>query len=424
MKRLVFSGVAVAAILSVYACGSSARNGFEEGDTSPSTPGGGGGNEGGLGGNKDHDSFAGCGASTYQAKALPAAMMFVLDKSGTMAQSGKYASAQAAIAKAIDVDAFDSMHLGLLGYPTQTVTGPACLFNIPVLCGVSGLPQVPLALAGKDKSNASSGVRHDMYQWLVANAPQPGNGDANPTFAALTSAIGALKAWPISGKRILFYITDGGASCASLSTRPGYPDGNGCNDWEQPDTIVKLVKDAHDDPKTSIDTVVVGVPGAATHGEDENVPPYSVRLALSAYAAAGSPSTIPASCTGKTYTQSTTDPTVACHFDMTTGTYSEATLAAAIASIRGQLLGCTYELPTPTGGGEVDRDQVNVRTGNGMGTMDQYRRKDSSNDCAKDGCWDYTPDGKIELIGKACTDVKSAQDAKVEIIVGCKTVVR
>ena len=423
MKRVGVLGLCFVVGVSIWACASSERSGYAD-STSPTPPIGGGDSEGGLGKSDGSGGFAGCGTSTYQAKALPAAMMFVLDKSGTMAASGKYASAQAAIAQAIDVDAFDSMYLGLLGYPTSNETGPACLFNLQVLCGVSGLPQVPLGLAGKNKSSASSGTRHDIYQWLVANAPQPGNGDGNPTYAALTSAIGALKAWPVTGKRILFYITDGGASCASLSSRPGYPDGNGCNDWEQPDTIISLVKAAHDDAATSIDTVVVGVPGADSHGQDSNVPPYSVRLALSAYAAAGSPSTIPASCTGKTYTQSTTDPSVACHFDMTTGTYSAATLAAAIASIRGALLGCVFDLPTPDGGARVDRDSVNVRTGNAMATMDLYRRKDASNACATDGCWDYTPDGKLELVGKACADVKSAADAKVEIVVGCKTVVR
>jgi len=420
----ISTGMLAAAFVAVplSACGESQRAGFVESE-SPTTPVGGDKSDGGLG-TSSEAGFAGCGTSTFQAKALPAAMMFVLDKSGTMAGGGKYASAQAAIAQAIDVDAFDSMHLGLLGYPTSNVSGPACLFGIPVLCGVSGLPQVPLGPAGKDKSSASSGVRHNIYQWLVANAPQPGNGDANPTYDALTSGINALKAWPVSGKRILFYITDGGASCASLSSRPGYADGNGCNDWEHPETIVSLVKAAHDDATAPIDTVVVGVPGASSHGEDGNVPPYSVRLALSAYAAAGSPATIPATCTGKTYTQSTQDPAVSCHFDMTTGSYSAATLAAAIASIRGQLLGCTYELPTAAGGGVVDREAVNVSVGNGTASADLYRRKDASNTCAADGCWDYTPDGKIELIGKACQDVKTAADAKVQIVVGCQTVVR
>ncbi|MBS2011637.1 MAG: hypothetical protein JST00_01890 [Deltaproteobacteria bacterium] len=414
--KLVVTSLVIA---SLVACGSSSNRGFVAEETPPGPAGD------GVGAGTPDSGLASCASATFQAKALPAAMMFVLDKSGTMAQAGKFAAAQTAIAQAIDLDAFDSMFVGLLGYPTASMTGPACLFGLPVLCGVSGLPQVPLALAGKDKTSAATGVRHAIYQWLVTNAPQPGNGDANPTYAALESGINALRAWPGTGKRILFYITDGGASCASLSSRPGYADGNGCNDWEHPDTIVSLVKAAHDDATRPIETVVVGVPGASSHGEDANVPPYSVRLALSAYAAAGSPATIPAACTGRTYTQSNVDPAVACHFDMTTGTYSAATLANAIAAIRGQLLGCTFELPAPSAGGApIDRDAVNVRAGNGTSMKDLHRRKDASNDCAADGCWDYGPDGKIELVGKACADAKASSDARVEIVVGCKTVVR
>ena len=126
----------------LWACADSNRGGFVDADAS--TPIGGPGGDGGLGGPGGDSGFAGCGTATFQAKALPAAMMFVLDKSGTMADGGKYAAAQAAIAQAIDVDAFDSMHIGLLGYPTGNVPSPACLGGVPgliqVLCGVSGLP--------------------------------------------------------------------------------------------------------------------------------------------------------------------------------------------------------------------------------------------------------------------------------------------
>ena len=60
----------------------------------------------------------------------------------------------------------------------------------------------------------------------------------------------------------------------------------------------------------------------------------------------------------------------------------------------------------------------------GGATTDLYKRKDTSNACAQDGCWDYTPDDKIELLGKACDDVKTAPDAKVRITAGCATLVK
>ncbi|HZS40279.1 MAG TPA: hypothetical protein VFF06_25785 [Polyangia bacterium] len=383
-----------------------------------------------MSGGGDGPSFNGCATGNFQAMQQPAALLVVLDSSGTMANNNKYQNAQQAIVSAIDLNAFDSMTLGFLGYPTSQVASPSCLslggLGPPTVgCGVSGLPQVPLAPAGTMKSSASSGVRHDIYQWLANHSPTPGNGDGNPTYDAIQSGIQALQSWPTSGRRILFYITDGGASCASVSSRQGYTDGNGCNDWEYPDSIVTLIKGAHDAATSSVNTIIVGVPGAdgqnGPTGGDPNLPPYHVRLALSSYAYAGSPETVPATCDGKTFSQSGGDPTVACHFDMTT-TYTPQVLSNAIDQIRGALLGCVFELPNPDGG-TVDPGQVNVQYTVGGNTNTLYKRKDMSNSCVNDGCWDYTSDGKVQLIGKACSDVEGASDANVQIVVGCATVI-
>ncbi len=362
-----------------------------------------------------------CGDASYAAKQTPAAMLFVLDKSGTMASQSKYANAQVAIVTAMDNDAFDNMELGLLGYPTSNVAGPECIFGLPVLCGVSAVPQVQLQPAGNMKS-VMGGVRKDIYNWLATNAPQPGNGDANPTYDALKNGIDALQRSSVVGKRILVYITDGGASCASASTRPGYEDGNGCRDWEYPDSIVQLLKTAHADMTKPVNTMVVGVPGADTHGDNQNVPPYSVRLALSAYAAVGSPESIDPTCDGQAFSQSNSDPAKSCHFDMTRGNYTAQALADAINSIRGKLLGCSFDLPST--GSPIDRSKVNVKVTAGGKTQDLYRRKDASSKCEADGCWDYNADGRVDLIGPACDKVKSSTSAKVEIQVGCTTVIR
>jgi hypothetical protein len=395
-------------------------NNAERGNGKPSDGGGGNG-----------DAFASCATGNYQAMLLPAAMMVVLDSSGTMANSNKYQNAQQAIVTAIDQDAFNSLQLGFLGYPTSQVTSPSCLSlgglgPATVGCGVSGLPQVPIAAAGTLKSTDSSGVRHDIYQWLVNHSPTPGNGDGNPTYDAINSGLQALEAWPMSGRRILFYITDGGASCASVSTRPGYSDGNGCPDWEYPDSIVTLIKTAHDAQTNPVNTIIVGVPGAdgqnGPTGGNVNLPPYHVRLALSAYAYAGSPETTPAGCDGTTFSQSGADPTIPCHFDMTTN-YTPMVLSDAIGQIRGALSSCVFDLPMPTGVGTTDPNLVNVQyTVNGM-TSSPYKRADPSNPCTTDGCWDYTSDGKVQLIGKACTDVQGAADADVQIVVGCNTII-
>ncbi|HZU83413.1 MAG TPA: hypothetical protein VE987_10875, partial [Polyangiaceae bacterium] len=329
-------------------------------------------------------------------------------------------------------DAFDSAYLGMLFFPSSDVPAPACLMGLvpTVTCGVSGLAQVPLQLAGMNKSSDSSGVRHDIYQQLVALAPAVSDGNGNPSYDAIHNGIGVLQGWPKMGKRVLFFITDGGASCTSVSMpqRAAYTDANGCPDWENPQNIIDMVKAAHDDMNTPVNTIVVGVPGADTTGQDPtSQPPYSVKQALSAEAWAGSPETCPMTCNGKTYTSmSTTDPTMPCHFDLSAQPNFTQALTSAIDAIRGQLLGCTFDLPVPDGG-MIDLNKVNVEYSldGGMHFTQLYKRAMPSETCTSDGCWDYTNNQtQVQLIGKACTDVTGNPNADVQIVVGCQTVIK
>jgi hypothetical protein len=359
-------------------------------------------------------------------------MLVVLDRSGEMANNNKYADAQQAIIAAIDQDAFDSAYLGMLFFPSSDVPAPACLLGLvpTVTCGVSGLAQVPLQLAGMNKSSDPSGVRHDIYQQLVALAPAVSDGNGNPSYDAIHNAIGVLQSWPKMGKRVLFFITDGGASCTSVSNPPrmAYDDANSCPDWENPQNIIDLVQQAYTDPNTPVNTIVVGVPGADTTGTDPTTqPPYSVKQALSAEAWAGSPVTCPMTCNGKTYTSmSTVDPTMPCHFDLSAMPNFTSALTMAIDQIRGQLLGCVFDLPVPDGG-TIDPNKVNVEYSldGGKTFTSLYRRMNMSNMCTTDGCWDYVNGNtQVELYGKACTDVKGSPNADVQIVVGCQTVIK
>jgi len=377
------------------------------------------------------DAFGSCATGMFAAKGLPAAMLFVLDASGTMASGNKYANAQQAIVAAMDETAFDSMDLGLLLYPQVATTPAMCpllsALGVQVNCSVSGLPQVPLALAGTAQSSSSSGVRHDIYAALVASTPTAGPGNGNPSYDALTNAISTLQGFnlPMPSRRMLFYITDGGASCTSQDTpqRPNYTDGNGCPDWEDPDNIVTLLKTAHADASTPVNSLIVGVQGADTTAApgDPTNPPYSVRRALSAYALAGSPETVPTGCDGS-YTQSGTDPAVPCHFDLSTTPSFTTALTTAIDQIRSKLLGCTFALPS-TDAGTIDPNKVNVDYSVGGMTVDLKKRASASDTCLTgSGCWDYTSGGQVELIGAACTAVESSSSATVDIVVGCTTI--
>jgi hypothetical protein len=373
-----------------------------------------------------------CAAASFSAESAPAAMLFVLDASGTMGQSAggsstKWANAQQAIVTAMNLSVFDTVSLGLLTYPQTTKELAMCpllhSLGVMVNCEVTGLAQVPLQIAGTDTSD-TTGVRHDIYQALVDDAPTAGPGNGDPAYDALQTGITTLQAAKTS-KRLMFFITDGGASCTSQDSpqRPAYKDGNGCLDWENPGNIVTMLGDAYASKTAPINTLVVGVKGADNSGPAANNPPYSIRLALSAYAAAGSPETVPAGCDG-TYTETLTDPTVPCHFDLTTDPSFGTVLASDIEKIRDQLLGCSFVLPKPEAG-SVDTTKVNVQYSTGGGKpIEIYKRASSKDTCDTGaGCWDYSGD-TVELIGNACAAVEKSTSADVQILVGCETIVK
>jgi hypothetical protein len=414
----------------------------------------GGNNQGGLGGGFDEDAGDGgldpdaaCAKFTAEAKQAPAAMLVVLDKSASMTTQNKWGTAQLSVVSAIDRDVFDTMSLGLTTFPHSFVDPPQCLCDYicaplggcdiqtckaviggGVSCGVSLLPQVPLAFAGPEKSNASSGVRHDIYQYLVGNSPLSNSDDGSPIYDALDGAYQAIKLFQGVDKRIVVLVTDGGFSCTSLSNRPGYSDG-ACLDWEYPDSVNALIQAAHDDPSAPVSTFVVGLPGSDSTGDPQGsyaTAPYDMKLALSTYAVSGAPESLDPACDASAvFTQNGVAPAVPCHLDLTTGGFDANKLAQAIADIRGKALGCVYDMPEPEPGEVIDQAQVNVELSiDAMAGVTLPKRTDPGDDCLTEGCWDYTSEGKIELLGKACTDVTDAIEAKVDILVGCQTITK
>jgi len=118
---------------------------------------------------------------------------------------------------------------------------------------------------------------------------------------------------------------------------------------------MQLVADARDDVDAPVETFVIGVPGADTFDSSAcEYPPYHMRAALSAIAFSGAPDYVPASCDGTMFTQSSLDPTLSCHFDMTQG-FTAQQMADAISEVRGDVVGCTYELPEPPNGEATSR---------------------------------------------------------------------
>lgn len=98
-----------------------------------------------------------------------------------------------------------------------------------------------------------------------------------------------------------------------------------------------------------------------------------------------------------------------------------AQLSAALDSIRGRaLVGCTYEIPTPPAGQQIDYGLVNVRVTSSSGAVTQVYRDPSQTAC--DQGWQYSADKtQINLCGDVCSQVKNDPNMKLEVLFGCTT---
>lgn len=239
---------------------------------------------------------------------------------------------------------------------------------------------------------------------IVHSTPQGGT----PLKLALQGQIPILKSFtPVpplktGGKRVLLLITD------------GVPDGPADVQPTVQGQCVQLVEDAFK-ATPSITTFSVGVGDPASDESTYNEV-FAGRLAV----AGGAPT--PGCLPG--WNQSSPPGQTPCHFQVTPGAKTAAQLRdelrAAFDAIRGSVASCEFTLDKPDGTALVaDPGKVNVVfTSNGKGTTVPQN--------AADG-WTYddpTNPTKVIFHGAACDRVKTEADGKVEIELGCKTLVK
>jgi hypothetical protein len=113
-----------------------------------------------------------------------------------------------------------------------------------------------------------------------------------------------------------------------------------------------------------------------------------------------------------------------CHVDMTQTRDFGADLAASLASITGQVLTCEFDVPKSSDGKSVDPTKVNVHYTRGDGSaLDVLQDTTKACDGGAQG-WQYNVDRtKIILCGDVCREVKADTAGKIDIVLGCKTVV-
>jgi hypothetical protein len=122
--------------------------------------------------------------------------------------------------------------------------------------------------------------------------------------------------------------------------------------------------------------------------------------------------------------QVTWDSTQFCHFQVTPNGSNalqlEQDFLLAFDKVRSRLSTCTLTLDKVDGGSPVEPDKVNV-----VFTDDKGYQSVVPED-PMDG-WTYDDPqnpSKVILNGKSCADLKANVHGKVEVVLGCKTIVR
>jgi hypothetical protein len=103
-----------------------------------------------------------------------------------------------------------------------------------------------------------------------------------------------------------------------------------------------------------------------------------------------------------------------CFYALNAATFQQD-IKQAFAEISLQAFDCTFNLPAGNALTDPSKTNVEIETPTGTHAI--------SKDTNHQNGWDYLPNGtQIQLYGQACQDMKSQEKAKVNIVIGCKTV--
>jgi hypothetical protein len=335
-----------------------------------------------------------CATSTVQSALLPANILFVVDRTGTMACNPPPTTASADCEKTperadpkmpskweITSDALISAMKTLP--PTATVG--IAYFSNDDGCGVNSQPSVPLAINGDAQQSAMEASLHNVT---------PGGG--TPLVGATILAYKHLHELAldgrITGNEFVVLITDGEES-EQCSYAPRCSDAQSCYDLLV-DTEVPKAAGAG----VGIRTFVIGAPGSE--------PARTVLSQIAKNGGTGAPDCEPAKGN--------------CHFDMTMGNDFGASLGKALSDIVGQTIQCQLDVPAPADGMTFEPDRVNVVYSPSTGAAEIIPQDTrAACDSGADG-WQYNADQtKILLCGARCDRVRTDQGGRVDVVIGC-----
>ena len=337
-----------------------------------------------------------CAAKSFVSPQLPASVLFVVDRSGSMACNAppvqtvescnldpKRVDPNQPSRWEITTNALDETFGSLMG---SAASVGLSMFSTDGFCGVDSTPSVGLDAVSARQFSALSEAMH--------SADPAG---ATPIVGAVISGYRHLhQELHAAGNRFVVLITDGEESCGTAGDEQNLADLTAAR--------TRLLQvEVQKARMANIRTFVVGTPGS------EGARAFLSELAFQGGTARAT------SCVHGATDASTGD----CHFDLTTSQDFAGVLGNTLGRIGSEARGCEFQAP---GGGAGESLNVQVRTGagapsclpvaaNGCGTGEgfSYSRRD-------DGAIDY---GRVVLCGSSCERVKSDPTAVVDIILGC-----
>ena len=344
-----------------------------------------------------------CDARSFRAEELPASILFVVDRSGSMAcnpppvQTIESCSAMPLAADPskpsrweITVDALN----GVFSTLQDNHAGVGLnFFSVDNACGVNSTPSVGIHDVSKPQLDALAAA-------LRGISPRGGT----PIVGAVTLAYAHLhEEAKAPGKRFVVLLTDGEESCGF----GGKEDDKADLAAAQKHLLEVEVQKAR---SVNIRTFVIGAPGSE-----------HARGFLSQLAFAGGT----ARTTGCAHGNPESD-VGDCHYDLTQGGDFAKILGDALADISGQALSC--EFPTPIASGRDINVQVTASTQNAAPLCLPYDARTC--DAGANGFqFGKLPDGsddlsKVVLCGPACEQVRHDPGSTVDLILGCNAVLQ
>ncbi len=338
----------------------------------------------------DEIEASACAGWSTEGEALPAVLELVVDVSGSMEKSApgapnrsKWAVTREALSGAIDSLGAQTA-VGALYYPNRQTSQSNNPRDASTCVNTNAI--VDIAPLGAANSAARAALQSSLMQ---ANT-----GSGTPTHDAYSYALeNGIQAYQSSVNKFMLLITDG---------QPTFSEGcvgtGNVTDPVDEQPIVDAIAAARAD---GIRTFVIGSPGS----EKNESSGADARPWLSRAAKAGGTDAPGCADAGPNF----------CHLDMTEDADFAAALSAGLGAIAGQINTCTYTIPAPPAGQEIDLARVNLVVT--VGGTSQLVLPDDMGDCSEG--WQLDADQQIVLCPTTCDRVQQDSSATVRLLFGC-----